>query len=79
MKKDKMEVPTGDVTFSFQLGLVRDSVTMDASLLTLKTLKDVACEFIIRKVSVFTLYYHNLLKTMIVPYMKPSPSPNFCT
>ena len=50
-----MEVPTGDITFSFQLGLVRDSVTMDASLLTLKTLKDVACEFIIRKVSFSTL------------------------
>ena len=51
MKKDKMDVPTGDVTFIFQLGLVRDSVTVDASQLTLKTLKDVACEFIIRKVS----------------------------
>lgn len=41
----------GDVvTFTFQLGLVRDSATVDTSLLTLKTLKEEACKFILKKV-----------------------------
>ncbi|XP_039283018.1 serine/threonine-protein kinase D3 [Nilaparvata lugens] len=35
-----------EVTFLFQFGLVRDTVTADASLLTLKSLKEYACDFI---------------------------------
>lgn len=47
-----MEISTSsEVTFLFQLGLVRDSVTVDVASLTLKTLKDLACDFITRKVS----------------------------
>jgi hypothetical protein len=44
----KMEGP--EVTFIFQFGLVRDTVTAAASTLGLKTLKDLACDFINRKV-----------------------------
>ena len=44
----KMEGP--EVTFIFQFGLVRDTVTATASTLGLKTLKDLACDFINRKV-----------------------------
>ena len=39
-----------NVTFLFQVGLVRDLITTDASQLTLKTLKDLACNFINQKV-----------------------------
>ncbi|XP_024947864.1 serine/threonine-protein kinase D3 isoform X2 [Cephus cinctus] len=39
-----MEGP--EVTFLFQFGLIRDTVTVEASALTLKALKDFACDFI---------------------------------
>lgn len=42
-----------DVTFVLQLGLIRDSVTLNTSCLTLKTLKEAACNFVNLKVSVF--------------------------
>ncbi|XP_063222839.1 serine/threonine-protein kinase D1 [Bacillus rossius redtenbacheri] len=42
-----MEGP--EVTFLFQLGLARDTVSIAASALGLKTLKDLACEFINNK------------------------------
>lgn len=35
-----------EVTFLFQFGLIRDTITVDSSTLTLKTLKDLACDFI---------------------------------
>ncbi|RZF33878.1 hypothetical protein LSTR_LSTR009902 [Laodelphax striatellus] len=35
-----------EVTFLFQFGLVRDTVTADPALLTLKSLKEYACDFI---------------------------------
>ena len=44
-----MEDSCGTVTFMCQVGLVRDSVTTDSSQLTLKTLKDLACNFINQK------------------------------
>lgn len=47
-----MEDGNSQVTFMFQVGLVRDFVTTDASQLTLKTLKDLACNFINQRVSV---------------------------
>ena len=46
-----MEVTGADITFSLQHGLVRDITTVSAAQLTLKTLKDRACEFINTKVS----------------------------
>jgi hypothetical protein len=45
-----------DVTFILQLGLIRDSVTLNASAFTLKTLKEAACDFVNIKVSIF--YYN---------------------
>ena len=42
---------SSQVTFMFQVGLVRDLITTDASQLTLKTLKDLACNFINQRVS----------------------------
>lgn len=35
-----------EVTFLFQFGLIRDTVTVDSSTLTLKALKELACDFI---------------------------------
>jgi len=43
-----MEEP-GEINFVMQCGLTRDVVTIDSSELTLKTLKDMACDFISRK------------------------------
>lgn len=43
-----------DVTFMFQFGLIRDTVTVPVKLLTLKTLKEFACDFIASKVVLFT-------------------------
>lgn len=39
-----------EITFLFQFGNWRDIVTVDASTLNLKTLKDLACDFINTKV-----------------------------
>lgn len=39
------------MTFLFQFGSVRDAVSVAANVLTLKKLKDLACEFINTKVS----------------------------
>lgn len=47
-----MDDGNGQVTFMFQVGLVRDFISTDASQLTLKTLKDLACNFINQRVSV---------------------------
>lgn len=50
-----MDTPTlsfgGEVTFTLQAGLTKDLVSVESSDLTLKTLKDLACEFIDTKVS----------------------------
>lgn len=45
-----------DVTFILQLGLIRDSVTLNASSFTLKTLKEAACDFVNIKVSSNNVY-----------------------
>lgn len=53
-----------DVTFILQLGLIRDSVTLNASSFTLRTLKEAACDFVNIKVSSSNVYLnikHNLL------------------
>lgn len=41
-----------EITFILQLGLFRDSVTLNASCFTLKTLKEAACDFVNLKVSI---------------------------
>ena len=41
----------GLLTFSMQIGLVRESVTVDVAELSLPTLKDFACAFVDRKVN----------------------------
>lgn len=35
-----------EITFLFQFGLTRDTVTVESNTLTLKALKDLACDFI---------------------------------
>ena len=52
-----MSVTGVDISFSLQHGLVRDTITINAAHLTLKTLKDEACNFIDTKVSVLLLKY----------------------
>lgn len=44
-----MEGP--EITFLFQFGSMRDAVSVPASALNLKSLKEMACEFINTKVS----------------------------
>ena len=44
---------SGILTFSMQIGLVRESVTVEGGELTLSTLKEIACAFVDRKVSLF--------------------------
>lgn len=45
-----MEGP--EITFLFQFGNLRDMVTVSAASITLKSLKDLACDFINAKVNV---------------------------
>lgn len=47
----RMELMGHDVTFSFQFGHLRDTITVPASSLNLKSFKDMACNFINSKVS----------------------------
>lgn len=58
-----MEPPTlnlpDEVTFMMQAGLARDSITVDVCDLNLKSLKDLACNFVDKKV--FTLYKYSIL------------------
>ena len=44
-----MECSGHQVTFQFQLGLVRDKVTADTVELNLKSLKSMACDFVAEK------------------------------
>ena len=46
-----MEEATDTITFLLQLGLVRDTRTVEAGTLNLKALKDLAVDFINKKVS----------------------------
>ncbi|XP_071633238.1 serine/threonine-protein kinase D3 isoform X3 [Temnothorax longispinosus] len=45
-RKSQSAMEGTEVTFLFQFGLIRDTVTVDSSTLTLKALKDLACDFI---------------------------------
>ncbi|CAL4071240.1 unnamed protein product, partial [Meganyctiphanes norvegica] len=68
-----MEVTGADITFSVQHGMVRDIVTINASQLTLKTLKDKACEFINTKFPDHTL---NKLNERLILFRHDYDSPN---
>lgn len=57
-----------EITFLFQFGNMRDIVTVAANVLTLKSLKDLACDFINNKVVViFTVF---IFKFSINSYIK---------
>lgn len=62
----KMEGP--EVTFLFQFGNLRDMVTAPASSITLKSLKDMACDFINNKVCVFFLGFLVFFFYLAHPY-----------
>lgn len=47
----RMEMMGHDVTFSFQFGHLKDTLTVPASDLNLKSFKEMACNFINSKVS----------------------------
>uniref|UniRef100_A0A1I8NM65 Serine/threonine-protein kinase n=1 Tax=Stomoxys calcitrans TaxID=35570 RepID=A0A1I8NM65_STOCA len=66
-----MEGP--EVTFLFQFGSVRDAVSVAANVLTLKTLKDLACEFINTKIPDSGLTY---LSERILLFRHDYNSPN---
>ena len=51
MSIPQLNVNPGEVSFFLQSGLLKDSVTIEASELNLKSLKDLACNFVDRKVS----------------------------
>ncbi|XP_076031444.1 serine/threonine-protein kinase D3 isoform X2 [Oratosquilla oratoria] len=68
-----MEVTGADISFSLQHGMVRDVVTINASQLTLKTLKDKACEFINTK---FTEHTLNKLNERLILFRHDYDSPN---
>lgn len=40
-----------EVTFLFQFGLIRDTISVDVTTLTLRSLKQYACDFVNSKVS----------------------------
>ena len=56
MMGDEGERKVGTLTFHMQIGLVRESVTvqMEGGDLTLATLKEIACAFVDRKVMRYT-------------------------
>ncbi|XP_046804771.1 serine/threonine-protein kinase D3 isoform X1 [Lucilia cuprina] len=66
-----MEGP--EVTFLFQFGSIRDAVSVAANVLTLKTLKDLACEFINTKIPDSGLTY---LSERILLFRHDYNSPN---
>lgn len=49
--------PEPDVTFLFQFGNIRDTQRVPLASLNLKTLKDLAVDFINEKVSIFALLF----------------------
>ncbi|XP_064119867.1 serine/threonine-protein kinase D3 isoform X2 [Macrobrachium rosenbergii] len=68
-----MEVTGADISFSLQHGLIRDTTTVNASQLTLKTLKDRACEFINTK---FPDHSLNKLNERLILFRHDYDSPN---
>ncbi|KAG1684723.1 Serine/threonine-protein kinase D3 [Nymphon striatum] len=77
VEEDVMDAPTlsfgGEVTFQLQSGLTKDLVTVDSSDLTLKTLKDLACDFINSK---FPEHGLNHLNQRLMLFRHEYNSPN---
>lgn len=73
LPRAKMEVTGQDISFSLQHGLVRDTTTVNASQLTLKTLKDRACDFINSK---FPEHSLNKLNERLILFRHDYDSPN---
>lgn len=46
-----------EVTFMFQFGLIRDAVTVPQASINLKTIKDLACDFINARVGIFLCFF----------------------
>lgn len=63
-----MEAP--EITFMFQFGSIRDAVTVCASQLNLRSLKELACNFIETHVSVYTIsmYIHIVDVCLVVRF-----------
>lgn len=57
-----MEGP--EVTFIFQFGIIRDMVTVPVSTINLKSLKELACDFINSKVSMSKYLCNNIKSKM---------------
>lgn len=68
-----MEEPTDTITFLLQLGLVRDTCTVEAGTLNLKALKDLAVDFINKKVPALLLLLE--LGTVGAIARRPRPEP----
>ncbi|RWS02096.1 serine/threonine-protein kinase D1-like protein, partial [Dinothrombium tinctorium] len=73
----KMEPPVvnipGEITFLMQSGLVKDTVTVDTGDLNLKSIKDLACNFIDRK---FPDHGLNRLSERLILFKHDYSSPN---
>lgn len=54
-----------EVTFMFQFGFIRDAITVPQSTLNLKTIKDLACDFLNSKVSNRILMYPLLVSCVL--------------
>ena len=84
-----MECSGHQVTFQFQLGLVRDKVTADTVDLNLKSLKSMACDFVAEKCPAngitrmqerVLLFKHDYHSTNILQVSQPTtvaPRPHF--
>lgn len=73
-----MEGP--EVTFLFQFGNMRDMVTVPASTINLKTLKDLACDFINSKVRIANIYLIDVwIKCVMSCAVQSSKEESECT
>lgn len=63
----------GEITFTLKSGLIKDTVTVNASDVTLKTLKELACEFIDKK---FPEHGLNRLNERLLLFRHDYNSPN---
>lgn len=69
-----MEISVGgEITFTLKSGLIKDTVTVNASDVTLKTLKELACEFIDKK---FPEHGLNRLNERLLLFRHDYNSPN---
>lgn len=69
-----MEGQGNEITFMFQFGLIRDCVTVQQQSLNLKTIKELACDFVNSKVCFFApccqIGTSLLLKVLLEMFLK---------